>query len=247
MNKQENLNNIKENFYRNIKRISSLLKIYDNIATKVQGRKGITETDILRASIVMLHASLEEVMRGFAVIFWIEKDSDFINKRVPFYDPENNTKKSADKYNLGDLCKLDRNMTIQDLLQKSVDNYIYSKFTINDVKQLNSEIENIFGKDFIDTLKLLDPHQNIEVGTPKRGKKRKVCLHTELENFFTRRHRIVHHADINSINGQGNHTARSINKDLPKKWKECIEFIVTSLFNEAAKRLIPQSSSNTTS
>lgn len=42
MNKQENLNRIKENFDRNIKRISSLLKIYDNIARKVQGRKGIT-------------------------------------------------------------------------------------------------------------------------------------------------------------------------------------------------------------
>lgn len=246
MNKQENLNRIKENFDRNIKRISSLLKIYDKIAIKVQGRKGITETDILRASIVMLHASLEEVMRGFAVIFWVEKDADFINKRVPFYDPNNTSKKSADKYNLGDLCSLDKNMTIQELLQKSVENYIYSKFTINDIKQLNSEIENIFGKNFINTLELLDPTKNIEIGNPRRGKKRRVCLYKELNDFFTRRHRIVHHADINNINGQGNHTAKSINKDLPKKWKECIEFIVIKLFDEA-NGLILQSPSNTQS
>ncbi|MFN7756049.1 MAG: hypothetical protein ACK50B_15695 [Betaproteobacteria bacterium] len=60
---------ISQRFARNIARVKNLVAIYrTQLAGPGQGRRSHQETDVLRAAAVLLHASLEDVLRSLA--YW---------------------------------------------------------------------------------------------------------------------------------------------------------------------------------
>ena len=59
----------------------------------------------------------------------------------------------------------------------------------------------------------------------------------DIEDFFKRRHRIVHHADRNLESGQGQHGARAIKVETVNKWKQEIDEIISKLFTEAKTKI----------
>ena len=55
---------IARRFELNLSRVQSLIKAYENALPGSQGRPPVVTTDILRASVVFLHASLEDLLRS---------------------------------------------------------------------------------------------------------------------------------------------------------------------------------------
>jgi len=55
---------ILETFGVNIGRVKNLLTIYTEWTGEGKGRRGVEDTDLLRATVVFLHATLEEFLRG---------------------------------------------------------------------------------------------------------------------------------------------------------------------------------------
>jgi hypothetical protein len=60
---------ITDRFNLNVSRVKNLVSIYrTQLAGKGKGRRGHQKTDVLRAAMVLLHASLEDVLRSLA--YW---------------------------------------------------------------------------------------------------------------------------------------------------------------------------------
>jgi len=57
---------IQQRFEHNIGRVRNLLTLYRNLAPRGQGRRPVHATDMLRSALVLLHASLEDVLRSVA-------------------------------------------------------------------------------------------------------------------------------------------------------------------------------------
>lgn len=57
---------IRDRFQANLSRVKNILAIYQSNTGKKRGRRGIQETDLLRGAVVLLHASLEDVLRSLA-------------------------------------------------------------------------------------------------------------------------------------------------------------------------------------
>jgi hypothetical protein len=55
---------IERRFERNLDRVKSLVAAYEGALPGVSGRPSVAMTDILRASVVFLHASMEDLIRS---------------------------------------------------------------------------------------------------------------------------------------------------------------------------------------
>ena len=105
---------IEERFSLNIARVKNLVAIYrTQLAGPGQGRRGHLATDVLRAATVLLHASLEDVLRSLA--YWklpaaAAPDLD----KVPLVGDK------ALKFTLGSLA-LHRGKTIDQVIKESTD------------------------------------------------------------------------------------------------------------------------------
>jgi hypothetical protein len=74
------IDEIRGNLNYNLTRVENLVVIYENHPeTKGQGRKPAEQLDILRASVVMLHASLEDVLRKIAYWKLPDANTDVLN------------------------------------------------------------------------------------------------------------------------------------------------------------------------
>ena len=57
---------IRERFAANLARVKNIQAIYESTSRLKGGRRGVQEVDLLRAAVVLLHASLEDVLRSVA-------------------------------------------------------------------------------------------------------------------------------------------------------------------------------------
>jgi hypothetical protein len=100
-------------FELNLGRARSLIDAYNAALPGVGGRPSVATTDILRASVVFLHASLEDLLRS--VLAW----------KLPSAKPEHleDVPLPGDKlrkYSLADVAR-HRGMSVDDLLKRSVE------------------------------------------------------------------------------------------------------------------------------
>lgn len=105
---------IQRRFNKNIARVKNLVDIYRNqLSGSGRGRRGHQETDVLRAATVLLHASLEDVLRSLA--YWkLPTATGTILENIPLVGT------STQKFNLGSLVA-HRGKTIDDVIAASVD------------------------------------------------------------------------------------------------------------------------------
>jgi hypothetical protein len=55
---------IRDRFWKNLDRVKRMLRTYESSVGKGKGRRSVAQTDILRAAVVLLHASLEDLLRS---------------------------------------------------------------------------------------------------------------------------------------------------------------------------------------
>ena len=177
------LNNVSEMLNTNLSRVDNLVSLYD---TSSRGSTAVKEADILRAALVMLHASLEDYLR--ALLIW--KIDQFEEEILDEFEFNKKKKRSAEKISLGELSR-HREKSVAEVIDESVRSQLEEYQSFNNLGDVKKALQwcGISKK---------------EVEKHDFGK-----LHVMIE----RRHNIVHKADRNSVvGGQGNHRTKSISK-----------------------------------
>ncbi|HMV64478.1 MAG TPA: hypothetical protein PKE01_14180 [Rhodocyclaceae bacterium] len=105
---------IENRFDLNIRRVKNLVNIYQTqLSGAGKGRRGHQETDVLRAAAVLLHASMEDVLRSLA--YWkLPNAAAEALEIIPLVGG------TATKFNLGALSA-HRGKTVDAVLKESVD------------------------------------------------------------------------------------------------------------------------------
>ena len=196
------LEDIMYTFENNIVRINNLLSIYKSISVG-KGRKSINSLDILRATTVLVHSTLEDYLRN--ILIW----------KLPFQEKEKlnqislvgtSDKGRITKFTLGDLV-LHKDKSVNEIINSSVLEYLsFQSFNnSNDVANAISSIS-------------LNNTSEIKL------------LFSTLDIMIKRRHNIVHNADREIIlNGSGNHRITSISLLNVEKWKKTVDKLVKEI------------------
>lgn len=110
--------NIEARFVENIARVKNLTDLYRiHLMGRGSGRRGHSKTDVLRAAVVMLHASMEDLLRS--IEYWkLPSANSAVLANIPLA-----SKGPATKFNLGDLVA-HRGQTVEDVISKSVDEHL---------------------------------------------------------------------------------------------------------------------------
>ena len=105
---------ISDRFLLNIARVKNLVAIYTSqLAGSGKGRRGHQKTDVLRAATVLLHASVEDVLRSLA--YWkLPAAAALVLDQIPFVGG------TATKITLGTLSA-QRGKSVNDVIKESVD------------------------------------------------------------------------------------------------------------------------------
>lgn len=148
----------------------------------IVGRKQIEENfkkesrdDILRLSVVFLHASLESILREIFRVKASNASVEVINK-IPLIGSKS---RDAQKFYLGRLCD-HREKTVEIVIQASIDSHV-EHLSITSTKDIAALLEKI-------EIKIDDQDE----------------YYRDLEQMISRRHQIVHRADQMKENGSNN-------------------------------------------
>jgi hypothetical protein len=195
-----------ERFRRNLGRVRYLLAVYDQVCGAAQGRPSVQESDLLRAAVVFLHATLEDLLRNLAAWRLPFATSEVLSQ-IPFAGGDG--RKTT--LNLGDLAR-HRGQFVEDVISESVIAHL-GRSNYNDSE---------------DIAKLL-----IQIGLPQDARKRLMDAHAaRLNPIMSRRHQIVHRLDRNDSSGRGHHDALSIGKANIERWIGVIQRFGEQLLNE---------------
>lgn len=186
---------IQETLSQNLDRVENLITVYESHPdAKKQGRKSAETLDILRAAVVLLHASLEDVLRRLAYWKWPTGNSATLDK-IPLVGLGSGSL----KHSLGDLTK-HRGKAIDDVLRESVDAYL-ERSNYNNTSEVSSLLSSV-------GVRVSAVSQHFDV----------------LQNLMERRHQIVHRADRKSeVKGSGDHEIQSIHKDTVREWANAVK------------------------
>ena len=200
-------------FGENMQRAQSLISIY-KILSELQNKKtAIHSTDILRAAVIFMHASLEELIRSLIITTYANAPQSEIDK-IPLFSQRRS--RQAEKFLLGALVE-HKHLTIDHIIQKSVESYFQNQ-TFNNRSDLVRAME-IIGV--------------------KKGMAKKML--PTLDAMLDRRHQIVHRVDRPKSKDDQWVRATSLSPRHVEKWaKTTLEFgslLITSAGFK--KHLIP--------
>lgn len=180
----------------NLARVRNLVEIYaKRTTTPGKGRRPVGSTDVLRAAVVLLHATLEDLVRT-VLRDLLPKRGEVVLDKVPLAGVSEYGK--PEKFLLGKLVHF-RGKTVDQVLSESVDKFLarsnYSKpgdiaSAITDAGLDKKPVEPFFG---------------------------------DLKELMDRRHWIVNRADRNDKSGSGHHQAKSIGTEHVSRWVMSVE------------------------
>ncbi|MCA9643932.1 MAG: hypothetical protein H6718_16160 [Polyangiaceae bacterium] len=165
---------IAANLRANIARVRSLVGAYDTLNTPGAGRPSVQQVDVLRAAVVLLHATLEDVIRTSSEEILPAASEEVLNE-IGFPDGQDKTKP---KFTLGELHPF-RGRSVDDLIREAVRARL-QRSNYNSVTEVAAALNRIGLKPTV-----LDPDQD------------------EMESLMKRRHLIVHRADKNPLPRRG--------------------------------------------
>lgn len=187
---------LERRFHDNLNRVESLVAAYDAavFGRGSQGRVAVTTTDLLRAAIVFLHATLEDLLRS-ALDWRLPQAAPEHLSSVPLVGCD---KGGHEPYcDLSDLAK-HRGKSIDTVLQESVSAHL-AESNYNHPGQILTATRSLGLPP-----SLLEPHRDT------------------LGPMMARRHWIVHRADRNTLLGQGQYVARSLSPATVRKWRDAV-------------------------
>ena len=158
---------IQSNFYDNLQRARDLAQVYLDTQTLNKQSPSLYDDDILRAAVVFLHATLEDILRGTFKLL-IGSKGPLLWKKIPLYGyTDRNQPKGFTFENLESFKEL----KVQELFDKSVDEYLnYNNY--NKIQDICTMFQDL----------------DINNGQFKE-------IFPLLEKMIERRHNIVHRAD----------------------------------------------------
>lgn len=180
---------IQARFEANLNRVDNLVEIYQRETGGARGRSSVHESDLLRAAVVLLHATLEDLVRSLSEWKLPDRPADNF-KDIPLYRRE---EKSTDKFTLVDLAA-SRGRAVSDVVTESVHAWL-AHYSYNGKEQLAFALNRLglTGDAF---------HQ----------------FDDDLDAMIKRRHLIAHRADWNQTLGTGQHHARSLQSATVRRW-----------------------------
>ena len=188
-------------FKDNLKRVETLVQIYTFVAGGGQGRRRVNMGDLLRAAVVFLHASLEEYIRELIQERLPDASAESLDD-VPLVGISNHGR--PEKSFLGKLVP-HRTKSVQEVLDESVGAFS-NTLTVNNSGDLAALLRRIS----------LQPDQlNSQFAS--------------LDELMSRRHHIVHQADLNEQTGLGHHRARSIGTGKVNEWITSVRNFVVAV------------------
>lgn len=184
---------IDQQFRANLERVRNLVVLYEESVPGGRGRKPVPVADLLRAAVVLLHATLEDLLRSLAE--WKLPSAPAASlERIPL----TGSQKSKEKFTLVDLAEF-RGLTVDSVIAQAVDAYL-ERATYNHPGEV---------ADILDKMEL---KSEIDAG-----------LRNDLAAMMSRRHLIAHRADRNPRAGVGHQMARSLSAALVKKWIRAVD------------------------
>lgn len=195
---------INQTLTSNLERVENLIATYEaqpDVAGR--GRKSAQVLDLLHASVVFLHASLEDMLRSIAYWKLPLAGADVIDD-IPLTGVGANPK----RFLLGSLVP-HRGKTIDQLITESVSGKL-ERSNFNNVGEIASLLTSI----------------GINVDSVNDD-------FDQLEELMSRRHQIVHRADRqDTVAGSGDHRVRGINKDTVRGWAANVKTFAEKLTAE---------------
>jgi len=191
---------ILDKFNRNIARAQNLVSLYTKrLAGLGQGRRPVHSSDVLRAAVVLLHATLEEFLRGLAL--W---KLPAANAEVLDGIPLAGSPGRPEKFLLGRLAQY-RAMNVGNLIDKSIEEHL-SRSSYNSTDEI--------------TVLLRDLGIEVDAISDRFA---------DIQELMQRRHHIVHRADADERPGRGHHEAKSIGRGAVGRWIEAVHEFADSV------------------
>lgn len=189
------LDGISDNLDQNLARVENLVVTYETHPdAQGSGRKPADLLDILRAAVVLLHASLEDMLRSLANWKLPAADAQILDA-VPLVGQGSNPK----RFLLGELAA-HRGKRVEDVLAESVREHL-KQSNYNSVGEVASLLESI-------KIKVAKVNSRF----------------ADLAELMERRHQIVHRADRQEkVKGSGDHEIRAINKNTVRTWAGAVK------------------------
>jgi hypothetical protein len=179
----------------NLGRVAALVNVYRQRAGEGAGRRSVETVDLLRAAVVFLHATMEDVLRSALEWRWPESRSRAVLEDVPVLGRIRRT-----RIELADLLP-HRGMFVQDLIRASVEAHV-ARMSFNNLGDVKLALRRM-GLD----AQLVAPHE------------------TQLASFMARRHGIVHRADRHDGQGPGHHAASPLRPETVQRWFSAVEHL----------------------
>jgi len=196
-------------FQEHKSRVENLIQLYESHPdSKGKGRKDTDSTDILRAAVVLLHATFEDMCRA------VERHmAPYASKEAVNAIPLKGTgeRGQPSKFFLGELVAF-RGKKVDDVIAESLREYL-ARTTYNSPDDLCAILKR-YGL----------------------NKKHFQPYLANLGSLNNRRHAIVHQADRNEKKGRGQHQFTSIGKTTVKTWLKAIEGVYNA-FNKSTKEI----------
>ena len=200
------IDDIRSTLDQNLSRVENLVVTYESHPdAQGRGRKSAEVLDTLRAAVVFLHASLEDVLRTVARWKLPGASQETLNA-IPLVGQGPNPR----KFYLGELTQ-HRGKTVDELLAESVEATLEQSNYNN-----TDEVASLLTAVGLDVNKLNGQFP-------------------ALQQMMERRHQIVHRADRqDQVSGRGDHQIRGINKDTVRAWSADVRTFCDALFQDLA-------------
>lgn len=190
-------------FDRNLQRVQTIINTYAAAVGPRQGRPSVADSDLLRAAVVLLHATLEDLLRMVA------------QERLPTAAPEvlatiplTVGTQRKQRFDLAALARpAYRSLRVQELIHLAVREHL-DRANYNHPGDIRGLLEQVK----LDS-NLLTPHSG-HIGA-----------------MNSRRHLIVHRADGNDATGPGHHPARSLARRTVETWLAAVKEFGKDLVN----------------
>lgn len=192
------LEDIMFTFDKNFLRLNNLIGLYQSFSTG-RGRRPTNSLDVLRATTVLAHSTLEDYLRNLLMWRLPLQNKDKIN-HIPLAGASENGR--ATKFTLGDLVA-HRGKTIDNIISTSIRDYLGMQ-SFNDTSEIAAALSSI----------------SVPVTLEIQG------IFPSINQMITRRHNIVHRADRADTIGRGHHKIKSISIQKVEYWKKSIDKLV---------------------
>lgn len=195
------IENIMFTFDKNFLRLNNLIDLYKSLSTG-KGRRPTNSLDILRATTVLCHSTLEDYLRSLLNWKLPLQNKEKIN-HVPLVGTSEIGR--AIKFTLGELVA-HKGRSVDEVISLSVNEYL-GTVSFNDTSDIASSLRGI-------SLEVTNEIQEI---------------FPTLNEMIKRRHNIVHRADRDDTLGRGNHKIKSIGVRQVESWKKAIDNLVIEI------------------